>query len=125
MTDGKPAAIRGLARVVFRANLATIRIELDQGWTAKAIFERHHAKLGAMSYRQFCRYVADELDRAGPSWAAQPAVEPARPPPPPCTSPQGSADAGHQQPPRSFEHDPVERPGDYERLFGESRQPKK
>ncbi len=53
---------RGIARVSFRANLETIRAELDQGWPAKAVFDRHIAGLDVMSYRQFSRYVRQLKD---------------------------------------------------------------
>lgn len=53
-----PKNIRGVARVVFRANQATIEDELNQGWTAKSIYERHADKLASkISYPQFARYV--------------------------------------------------------------------
>lgn len=56
---------RGIARVSFRANLETIRAELDQGWPAKAVFDRHIAGLDVMSYRQFSRYVRQLKDGSG------------------------------------------------------------
>jgi hypothetical protein len=48
--------MRGLARVAFRAMQPTIEKELIEGWTAKAIYERHADKLTAISYPQFTRY---------------------------------------------------------------------
>ena len=56
---------RSIARVSFRANLETIRTELDQGWPAKAVFDRHIAGLDVMSYRQFSRYVRQLKDGSG------------------------------------------------------------
>jgi hypothetical protein len=83
MTQKKPQPMRGLARVTFRANAAMIRTELEQGWTAKAIFERHHAKFGTMSYRQFLRHIAQELGPdVGRSLVAR--SPPHRGDPPPC-----------------------------------------
>ena len=132
MTQKKPRPVRGLARVTFRANAAMIRTELEQGWTAKAIFERHHAKLGTMSYRQFLRHIAQELGPdVGRSLVARsppprgdptPALPAAAEPPAaiaPSPSPQGKDRAGHQPPSRGFNHDPLERPDDRRRLLGE------
>jgi len=123
--------MRGLARVTFRANAAMIRTELEQGWTAKAIFERHHAKLGTMSYRQFLRHIAQELGPdVGRSLVARGPPRRGEPPPPlpsaaepppaaPSPSPQGTDRAGHQPASRGFNHDPIERPDDRRRLLGE------
>jgi hypothetical protein len=131
MTEKKPQPMRGLARVTFRANAAMIRTELEQGWTAKAIFERHHAKLGTMSYRQFLRHIAQELGpdvgrslvaRSSPPRGDPPPALPAADPPAaaaPSPSPQGKHRAGPQSPSRGFNHDPLERPDDRRRLLGE------
>jgi hypothetical protein len=61
VTEQTPPAMRGLARITLRANADTVRAELKEGWTARAIFERHHAKLGTMTYRQFVSHIAQEL----------------------------------------------------------------
>jgi hypothetical protein len=133
MTQKKPQPMRGLARVTFRANAAMIRTELEQGWTAKAIFERHHAKLGTMSYRQFLRHIAQELGPdVGRSLVARSPPPRGDPPPPPLPaaadppaaaapspSPQGQHRAGHEPANRGFNHDPLERPDDRRRLLGE------
>jgi hypothetical protein len=57
-SNSKPRKPRGTARVAFRANLEIIRAELEQGWPARAIYDRHIATLDVMSYRQFARYVS-------------------------------------------------------------------
>lgn len=143
MADKSPArTIRGIARVTFIAHLAVIRTELEQGWTAKAIYERHPDKLGAMSYPQFARYVRQLKEGAGLGTAIKavyspatgrfsdpPRSEPSQDGPATPHSQEGpDAHAGQQpasdtgrRPARTFRHDPQERPGDYERLFGEPR----
>lgn len=51
--------VRGLARVTFITNLDLIRRELEQGWTAQAIYDRHPELFGgAISYAHFARYAA-------------------------------------------------------------------
>jgi hypothetical protein len=128
VTEQKPPAMRGLARVTFRANADTVRAELEQGWTARAIFLRHHAKLGTMSYRQFVRHIVQELGHDFRPSAKARSAPPGDPPAPPLAprvipeaSPlpsQGFPSAGHQ-PSRTFNYDPIERPGDRRRLLGE------
>ena len=132
---------RGIARVTFIAHLAVIRSELEQGWTAKAIYERHPDKLGAMSYPQFARYVRQLKEGAGLGAAIKAVYSPATgrfsDPPPAEPSQDGPATSHSQEgpdayagqqpassgrrPARTFRYDPQERPGDYERLFGEPR----
>jgi hypothetical protein len=51
-----PQPMRGMARVAFRALQPTIEAELKEGWTAKAIYNRHSDKLTTISYPQFARY---------------------------------------------------------------------
>jgi hypothetical protein len=128
VTELPPRPTRGLARVTFRANADTIRTELEQGWTAKAIFERHNARLGIMSYRQFLRHILQELgpDVGRSAMARSPPHRDPQPPPLPSVAEpevpslpsQGSSRAGHH-PNRTFNHDPIERPDDRRRLLGE------
>jgi hypothetical protein len=116
--------IRGLARVTFRANADMVRDELEQGWTAKAIFERHRDKLGTMSYRQFMRHILLEL---GPDVGRAAVARSPSPhdPPTPVLAPAVMTEASplpprtEYQPRRTFNHDPIERPGDRRRLLGE------
>jgi hypothetical protein len=125
--------MKGMGRVAFLAQLDPIKAELDAGWPIKAVFQKRTDKL-AMSYAQFARYV-DKLIRSNqsrrfaadaPSPPPTSQQSPPLPAPPtpalPATTPttalEESANAGHQ-PARSFVHDPIERPGDRERLLGE------
>ena len=89
-----------------------IETELKAGWTAKAIYERHSAKLTAISYPQFVRYCR-QLRQPSPD--AKPA--PADPPPPPPATPSGSTDVGRQQP-RTFKHESQVTKAAHERMFG-------
>src|SRR6185312_1888589 len=83
MTQKKPQPMRGLARGTFRANAAMIRSELEQGWSGKALFERHPAQLGTLSHRQFLPHIAQELGPAvGRSLVARGPPRRAEPPPP-------------------------------------------
>jgi hypothetical protein len=134
----RPRTIRGTARVTVIAHLAVIRTELEQGWTAKAIYDRHADKLAVMSYPQFARYVRQLKDGSGLGEAIKAVYSPAagrfiNPSAPESgrsgqpqeeshahAGQQSAADAGGGTP-RTFKHDPQERPGDYERLFGEPR----
>jgi hypothetical protein len=128
--------------VAFFARIDAIRAELAQGWPLTAIYARHKAPLG-ITYSGFCklvgRHAADArptrqrapvasssvlrssslvgagehtsvevLQRRGNPAASSPAVVPEE---------GSSSHAGHH-PARTFVHDPVERPGDFERLFG-------
>jgi len=123
-----------VGRVAFLARIDTIRAELAQGWSLTTVHARHKDALG-IGYKTFWRLVVRHAAdaRPVPGRAVSEGVKPdrqasasearsdaraatAKPPPPP--SVEGSdAYAGHQ-PPRTFTHDPLERPGDYERLFG-------
>jgi hypothetical protein len=108
-----------------------IRNELGQGWTARSVYDRHHDKLGIMSYRQFLRHIAQELGpdvghsavvRSPPRADASPASPLSTATPltdSPSLPPQGSSRAGHHSPSRTFNHDPIERPDDRRRLLGE------
>jgi hypothetical protein len=128
MTQQKSRPIRGLARVTFRANANVIRNELEQGWTAKAIFDRHHATLGTMSYRQFIATslrnsalmsVAAPLRRARFTAVRRPLPTPPRRYPRclPCHHKDLPVPDTNQA--ETFNHDPLERPGDRRRLPGE------
>jgi hypothetical protein len=120
--------MRGLARVAFRAKADTVRTELEQGWTAKAIFDRHQLEFGIMSYRQFMRHIAQELGHDfRPSAAARggPPADPPAPPLAPAVIPEASLlppqvfPGARHQPSRTFNYDPIERPDDRRRLLGE------
>ena len=131
--------MKGMARVAFLAHLDVIRTELSQGFPLKAVYQKYQAKLG-MSYTQFTRYCA-QLPRAEaalfPATAITPGQAPSpRPrsqqapkaqagPPSPVPQTKGPAYAGHQpvQPARTFNHDPLEKPGDRERLLGPDWKP--
>jgi len=130
----RPPKAWGVGRVAFLARIDTIRDELAQGWSLKAVHARHKDALG-IGYKTFWRLVVRHAADARPAPGRAEGAKPdrqssaheassgarataAKPTPP---SVQGSdAHAGHQ-PPRTFNHDPVERPGDYERLFGVRR----
>lgn len=47
---------RGGGRVSFLAHLESFKLELNQGWPMRAVYDRHSEKLN-MSYMQFSRYV--------------------------------------------------------------------
>lgn len=118
MTQQKPRPIRGLSRVTFRANRETVRDELEQGWTAKAIFERHRDKLGTMSYRQFMRHILLELGPDVGRAAMARSPSPHDPPTPVLAVMTGASPLPPRteyQPRRTFNHDPIER----RRLLGE------
>jgi hypothetical protein len=127
----------GAARAAIYRLRTTILAEHDEGWTVRAIFNRHIAPLDVVSYRQFARYVRAlrRLRSAASTGAAS-----GRP------SPVGDSGANRLAPTRpssketphvedrsdrrrdrvehsarTFEHDPQERTGDYERLFGAPR----
>jgi len=118
-----------VGRVAFLARIDTIRTELAQGWSLTAVHARHKDALG-ICYQAFCRLVARHAsdarpaavravneeaksDRQASARAAGPGTRASAASPLP-TSPSVE---GHQ-PHRTFNHDPIERPGDYERLFG-------
>jgi len=124
-----------VGRVAFLARIDTIRAELAEGWSLTTVHARHKDALG-IGYKTFWRLVVrhaadarpapsravNEEQKRDPQASARAACSGARAaaakPPPPMPSTEGSdAHAGHQ-PLRTFNHDPVERPGDYERLFG-------
>lgn len=105
-----------VARVIFRAHQELIQAELDQGWSALAIFERHREKLASISYRQFVRY-ANSLRRG------KPRPEPSPPPAPEAVPPQPTEETSYarHQPPspgRTFTHSGRLKEGDAERLLG-------
>ena len=117
----KESKLRGHARVTFRAHIALVRTELDQGYTAKAIFDRHNAKLGSMSYRQFLRHIGREI--TGTSSAPlvpQAAPVPISPPPAkPIPATRNPPHAGHEPAARpTFVHDGRTKEGEAEKLFG-------
>jgi len=130
-----PPKAWGVGRVAFFARIDTIRAELAQGWPLTAVYARHREALG-IGYWGFCRLVARHAADARPVPIQAVNDEPKRKrhaaagaasldthttatkPLPTLRSAEGSdAHAGHQ-PHRTFNHDPIERPGDYERLFG-------
>ena len=126
MTERK---LRGHARVTFRAHIALVRTELDQGHTAKAIFDRHKTKLGSMSYRQFLRHIGREIiGTSRPSPAPQAAAIPDPSPLPKPIPATGNPPHARHEPakPRTFEHDGNPRQDDEDRLiFGNRTGPKK
>jgi len=122
-----------VGRVAFLARIDTIRAELAQGWSLKTVHARHKDALG-IGYQTFWRLVVRHAAdaRPVPSRAVNERAKPDQPTsalaassgartsaakPPPPTVEGSDAHAGHH-PRRTFNHDPVERPGDYERLFG-------
>jgi len=118
--------MKGISRVTFMTLLAEIAAELDAGRPLKAVYENHQGRLG-ISYRQFGRYV-DELIRGdGRDQASSPPPAGTSPPrlaqlePTVAAGISATRPAGQAAPPtpRSFNHDPVERPGDRRRLLGE------
>ena len=129
-----PPKAWGVGRVAFLARIDTIRAELAEGWPMTTVYGHHKDALG-LGYSAFRRLVARHAAdaRPMPSRAANHEPKPdrqasasaagldsraaAKPPPRPPSMQGSDAHAGHQ-PPRTFNHDPVERPGDYERLFG-------
>jgi hypothetical protein len=118
--------MKGMGRVTFMAHIAEITAELDAGRPLKAVYENRQGRLG-ISYRQFTRYVGLLIRRSAHDEAPSPS--PAAASAPPLTHPEpvagngvtASAQAGHdaQRTPRTFDHDPVERPDDRRRLLGE------
>jgi len=125
----------GIGRVAFLARIDTIKAELAQGWPLTAVYARHREALG-IGYWGFWRLVARYAADARPVPIQAVNDEPKRKPhvaadaacldthttakkaPPTLRTGEGTdAHAGHQ-PHRTFNHDPIERPGDYERLFG-------
>ncbi len=113
--------LRGHARVTFRAHIALVRTELDQGHTAKAIYDRHKTKLGSMSYRQFLRHIGREITGTSrPSPVPQAADIPDPPPPPkPVPATRNPSHARHEPDARpTFVHDGRTKEGEPEKLFG-------
>jgi len=104
-----PPKAWGVGRVAFFARIDKIRAELAQGWPLTAVYARHKEALG-IGYWGFCRLVVRHAADARPV-----PIKAVKAPVPSVEGPD--AHAG-QQPPRTFNHDPIERPGDYERLFG-------
>lgn len=49
--------LKGAGRVSFLARIEQVRSEVNEGWPLVAIFDRHKADLGVLSYSQFTRYV--------------------------------------------------------------------
>jgi Family of unknown function (DUF5338) len=117
--------MKGFGRVAFIAQLAEITAELDAGWPIKAIYDNRKQRLG-VSYVQFTRYVDQFIRqnrRPQASTRGPAAVSQASPPTPPqaptvLIASEGTNDAGYR-PARTFNHDPLERPGDRKRLLGE------
>jgi len=56
----------GAGRVAFVARLDTIRSEIAQGFTLRAIYERHETALG-IGYSAFCKLVLRHADAARPT----------------------------------------------------------
>jgi hypothetical protein len=128
----------GAGRVAFFARLDAIQAELAEGWPLTAIYQRHGSALG-IGYRGFCRLVRKHAAGRSPArrdgLAVPVPVDAAMPGQAEAVRPAASANvplsadpsapiargvapnAGHQSA-RTFVHDPIERPGDYERLFG-------
>jgi hypothetical protein len=137
-----PSLKWGVGRVAFFACLDEIKDEIGQGWPLKVIHARHREKL-RVSYSGFCKLVERHAAEArvpsasSPRPARQKAAKtpaPARPGgetgqvevetrtgPSPETPMEGALSHAGQQPTQTFIHDPVERPGDYERLLGTRR----
>lgn len=123
--------------MAFIANLATIKTELAEGWTAKSIYDRLADKLaGRVSYPQFVRYVRQLREDGTPSplrggaSSGSPVtrLSPALPPVPadvtvPIPSAAGpSANARHEPTgPRRFDYDGTPRQDDSDRLIGGPR----
>lgn len=128
MIETPKGKVRGLGRVAFIANLAAIKSELAEGWTAKSIYDRHADKLaGKISYPQFVRYVRTlrtpppYANPPGPAAAVQAAIASPAPLPP-----TGNPVHARHEPPRTFEHDGNPRQDDEDRLiFGNRAGPKK
>src|ERR1700691_401008 len=56
----------GAGRVVFVSLMDTIKNELDQGYSARAIYQHHQNKFeGILGYGQFCLYVRQLRERVG------------------------------------------------------------
>jgi hypothetical protein len=124
-----------MGRVAFFARIDAIRAELAQGWPLTAIYERHKSALG-ISYCGFWRLVVRHAADARPGRAPSKSSARTRTPliaegnpgsgsvampvrlQPTAPSDEGPSHHAGQQPARTFSHDPIERPGDYERLFG-------
>ena len=119
--------MKGIGRVTFMALLAEIAAELDAGRPLKAVYENHQGRLG-ISYRQFGRYAAELIRSDGRDQASSPPLAGTSPPrlaqlePTVAAgiSPTGPARQVARATPRSFNHDPVERPDDRRRLLGEN-----
>lgn len=111
--------MKGIGRVTFMAHLAEITAELDAGASLKAIHENHRDRLG-ISYSQFVNYVDRIIRHRARNQAPLP-PQPARPEPAVQRGSTASAETSHaaHRAPRSFNHDPVERPDDRRRLLGE------
>ena len=130
----RPPKAWGVGRVAFLARIDSIRAELAQGWSLTAVYARHKDALG-IGYQAFWRLVVRHAAdaRPAPGRAVNEGAKPdrqaarvassgtrttaAKPLPTP-PSVEGSDPHARHQRPRTFNHDPVERPGDYERLFG-------
>lgn len=92
MTETAPRKTgHAVARVAFTANRAMVKQALDEGWSARAIYELNREKLAGISYRHFLRYV-NEM-RPPPPAASRAVSAPSSPPP---TTNQGTPDARHE-----------------------------
>jgi hypothetical protein len=130
-----------VGRVAFFACLDEIKDEIRQGWPLTVIHARLRKKLG-LSYSGFRKLVerhavdaripsSSSPRPARPRAAITPAratpggetarLDEARTGPSPETPMEGAPSHAGQQPAQTFIHDPVERPGDYERLLGTRR----
>lgn len=70
MSNEKPEKkVRGAGRVAFIAMMDTIKVELEQGHTARSIYNRHQDKFeGVLGYWQYCQYMRVLRDQgAGPA----------------------------------------------------------
>jgi hypothetical protein len=141
-TASPPSLKWGVGRVAFFACLEEIQDEIRQGWPLTVIHARHKEKL-RVSYSGFCKLVGRHAAeaRSTSSSSPRPLGQPAAPPPAPVEarddtgrigvgipthpspelSMEGTPSHTGQQPTQTFTHDPVERPGDYERLLGTRR----
>lgn len=54
----------GAGRVVFRANLADIQVQLNEGWPMSTVYHRLRNSLGGLSYRAFTKLVNQHFRQA-------------------------------------------------------------
>lgn len=100
-----------VARVTFTANRELVRKAVEEGWSAKAIYEQNQPKLASISYRQFVRYVNEMRNLS-------PAPDTSGPPQPqriPDVRPPQPADA------RTFNHDQEIKQSARDRILGTTK----